>query len=299
MKATLYSVEGKKLKTIELPEQFDEEFRPDLIQRAFHAYQANTRQDYGAYPRAGIRQSAVLSRRRRKFKTSYGHGISRVPRKSLWRRGRQFGWVGAFAPNTVGGRRSHPPKAKKILGQKINVKERRRAIRSALAASVQPDVVKMRGHQFTELPSVVETTMEGLKKTKDVFQLLEKLQLHQELVRAAIKKVRAGKGKNRGRTYVKKKGPLFVVSSPCALLNAAANIPGVDACTFTNLNINLLAPGGMPGRLTIFSEKAIEQMKATKAFTLTPTFQPAVKHEKKHDKNVVQLIKKTSGKGKQ
>ena len=84
-----------------------------LIKRAVLTLQNNKRQRYGANPEAGKKVSAALSKRRRKYRGSYGHGISRVPRKILSRRGTSMNWQGAFAPGTVGGRRAHPPKAEK------------------------------------------------------------------------------------------------------------------------------------------------------------------------------------------
>ena len=112
---------GKNLKQIDVPEQFEGEYNQDLIKRAVMAIQSNKRQPYGAKPRAGKRYSSKLSRRRRQYKGSYGHGMSRVPRKVMWRRGMQFGYVGAHAPGTVGGRRAHPPKAEKRWNKKINI----------------------------------------------------------------------------------------------------------------------------------------------------------------------------------
>ncbi len=275
MKANYFNLEGKKLKSIELPKQFNEPIRPDLIHKAVLTIQSHKRQPYGAKPKAGQRYSAVLSRRRRKYKSSYGHGISRVPRKTLWHRGTRFGWVGAFAPGTVGGRRAHPPKASKIWKQKINIKERRKAIRSALAAVVNEALIKKRGHLFKELPTIIDSKIETLAKTKEVKNLLIKLGLQKELERASVKKVRAGKGKMRGRKYKKRKGPLIVISKSCPLKKSSINIPGVDVCIVNNLNVELLAPGTVPGRLTIFSEESINKLNKLKLFTNTP-----VKEEK-------------------
>ena len=162
MKASILDLNGNKVKALELPDHFSEEFRPDLIRSAYLVLMRHKRQPHGAFPFAGKRASAELSRRRRQFRTSYGHGISRVPRKAVWHRGRQFGWVGAFAPGTVGGRIAHPPKAEKILDLKMNVKERRKAIRSALSATPNYELVKQRGHLFNELPSVVANNIESL-----------------------------------------------------------------------------------------------------------------------------------------
>lgn len=267
MKADVLNINGKTVKTISLPEQFNEEIRPDVIKRAVLAVQANKRQAYGANPRAGKRASAKLSRRRRKYRGAYGHGISRVPRKILTRRGRNFYWVGAVAPGMVGGRRAHPPKAEKIWEQKINKKERRLAIRSALSATCIKELVQKRGHMVEHVPLIIESAFENLKKTKEVVKTLVSLGLEKELRRASVKKIRAGKGKDRGRKYRKRKGPLIVVSGKCDLQNSAKNIPGIDLSTVDSLNAELLAPGTKPGRLTIFTDKAIALLEKEKLFT--------------------------------
>ncbi|MFH1399970.1 MAG: 50S ribosomal protein L4, partial [Nanoarchaeota archaeon] len=113
MKLKILDTQRKETGTIDLPAQFFEPFRPDLIKLGVLAVQANGRQPYGASPDAGMRHSVEVSRRRRKYRGSYGIGISRVPRKILSRNGTRMNWVGAEAPGMVGGRRAHPPKAEK------------------------------------------------------------------------------------------------------------------------------------------------------------------------------------------
>jgi large subunit ribosomal protein L4e len=267
MKVSVISPSKEKKKEIELPIQFNEEIRPDLISRAVLAVQSNKRQPYGASPEAGKRASAIISKRRHDYRGSYGHGISRVPRKILNRRGTRMYWVGAFAPGTVGGRRAHPPKASKVLSQKINKKERRKAIRSAIAATIVKDIVKERGHKVPEdYPFVIESKIEDLSKTKEIKSMLEKIGLKDELIRSSVRKVRAGKGKSRGRKYNKRVGPLFVVSKVCKLMKSASNMPGVDIVEVKNVNAELLAPGTVPGRLTIWSEAAVEKLGKDKLF---------------------------------
>ncbi len=266
MKADIYKLDGKKSGTINLPKQFSEKIRPDLIRKANEVIESNKRQSYGAYLGAGTRASVDISRRRRNFKGAYGKGMSRVPRKTLWRRGTQFGWVAAFGPNVVSGRRAHPPKGSKDYSKKINKKENRLAIRSAISSTVIPDAVKLRGHLFVDLISVIEGKAESISKTKEFVALLEKLNLHEELARVAERKVRHGRGKMRNRKYKGKKGPLIVVSKNCSLSNAAINVEGVDICEVKNLNVNILAPGGNPGRLTIFTEEAIKKMESDNLF---------------------------------
>jgi large subunit ribosomal protein L4e len=43
-------------------------------------------------------------------------------------------------------------------------------------------------------------------------------------------------------------------------VEAARNIPGVDVATVNDLNVELLAPGAHPGRLTIWTRGAIEKL---------------------------------------
>jgi large subunit ribosomal protein L4e len=249
------------------PVQFTELIRPDLVKRAVFAIQSHKRQAYGAHPGAGNRQVGKLSRRRNNYKTSYGHGISRVPRKIMSHRGERFNWVGAVAPGTVGGRRAHAPKADKIWDEKINKKERRKAIRSALAATLVPQLVEERGHAVPkDYPFFIENKFEDLEKTSEVINTLEKLGLKDDLERASVKKIRAGKGKMRGRKYKKRKGPLLVVSKDCKLLKSAMNIPGIDVVIVNKVNAELLAPGTEIGRLTLFTEAAIEKIEKEKLF---------------------------------
>ncbi|MBD3303515.1 50S ribosomal protein L4 [Candidatus Woesearchaeota archaeon] len=254
---------GKK----KLPKQFEEPVRPDLIKRAVEAVQSHNRQQYGSDPRAGLKHSAKLSKKRREYRASYGYGISRVPRKITSRRGTQFNWTAAIVPGVVGGRRAHPPKAEKIYAKKINSRERKKAIRSAIAATLNKDLVAERGHVLPEkFPFLISKDFENLDKTKNVMDSLKKLGLEKDLGRASKKRVRAGKGKVRGRKYKKSRSALLVVSGKCRLLKAAENIPGIDVVEIKNVNAELLAPGAQPGRLALFTDSAVELLEKEKLF---------------------------------
>src|SRR3989338_8607987 len=170
-------------------------------------------------------------------------------------------WVGAFGPQTVGGRQAHPPKASKIWFKKINEKERRKAIRSAIAATVSKVMVQERGHKIpSKYPVVVDSSLESLSKTKDVTSALIALGFGDDLMRASQTNIRAGKGKGRGRPYSSRKGPLIVVTKNSKLVTAAKKFPGVEVVDVKNLNAEILAPGAKPGRATIWSKAAIETM---------------------------------------
>lgn len=267
MRLPIFNLQNQKTGEKELPSQFKEPYRPDLIKRAVLSLQSRSRQSYGTFPEAGQRPSAKLSRRRRNYKGSYGLGISRSPRKILSRRGTRFNWAGAFAPHTTGGRRAHPPKAEKLWSRKINKKENRLAICSALSATLDPGLVRQHGHHPpATYPFLIDSEIETLARTKNVQEALLRLNLQEELQRPSTKKIRAGQGKLRGRKYRKKKGPLLVVSEDCPLLRSARNLPGLEIVKPNQLNAELLAPGAQAGRITFFTEKALDKLAKEKLF---------------------------------
>ena len=269
MKLDVYSKEGEKKGQVDVPSHLTGEYRPDLIRRAFLSIRSILRQPYGAKEGAGMRHSAELSRRRRKYRGSYGHGISRVPRKILSRRGTRMTWVGAVAPGTVGGRRAHAPTSEKIYEEKINAKERRLALQSAISASLQKPIVEVRGHKVPETyPFALSQEFENISKTKEAIEALNKLGFEKELERAYTKTIRAGKGKMRNRPYKQKKSLLIIVSENCALKDALSNVPGIDVARYDELNAELLAPGAHAGRATLFTEPALTKMRETKAYAI-------------------------------
>ncbi|RJQ17550.1 50S ribosomal protein L4 [Candidatus Woesearchaeota archaeon] len=266
MKLPIINNENKKVGEKTLPKQFNELYRADLIKRAVLALQSN-RNVYGSDPRAGKKASARISKRRRDYRGSYGKGISRTPRKVMTKKGTQFNWTGAFAPNTVGGRRAHPPKSWKIVEQKINDKERKMALRSAIAASLNNQLISKRNHVIpTQFPFIISSEFENITKAKDFFKALTSLGFEKELARVKEKKIRAGKGKIRGRKYDTKKGPLIVVSKECPLLKAGKNIHGLEIVAVKQLNCELLAPGCTAGRLTLYTDASVDLMQKENLF---------------------------------
>jgi len=261
MKVKILGTDGKEKGSVDLPQQFKEEKRADVLKKVREATLANQRQPYGSQPHAGMRHSADLSRRRRDYRGSYGHGISRVPRKIMSRRGTRFNWVAAVAPGTVGGRRAHPPKASKIWNKKINTKEKRLAIRSALSFNVDKEYLLTRGF-FVPIhyPFILANDYEKLTKTKEVISAFASIGLEKELARGGKKSIRPGRGKSRGRKYKKSKGPLLVVSEDCMISKSARNISGIDVINVKQLSIPLLCPGPEPGRITLFTEQALKHL---------------------------------------
>ncbi len=254
MKVHVYSLEGKPVEEIEIPAIFDEQFRPDIIRRAVMAAQTARLQSWGPDWMAGKRTSAET--------WGKGHGVARVRRV----KGTRYPAAGhgAFAPFTVGGRRAHPPRVEKVLRERINRKERRLAIRSTVAATKDKKLVSSRGHVFekvSELPLVVTNELEGIGKASQTKEILLKLGLWQDVERVArSKRVRAGRGKMRGRRYRQAVGPLIVVGEDKGIKLGARNLPGVEVVKVGTLNAEQLAPGGIAGRLTVWTKGAIQKL---------------------------------------
>ncbi|MCL2475549.1 50S ribosomal protein L4 [Candidatus Bathycorpusculum sp.] len=248
--AEIFDLQGKAKGTITLPAVFQTPLRPDVIKRAVLAIQSKRIQPQGRDPMAGKKTTAESR--------GTGSGIARVPRVK--------GGSGkaAFAPSTVKGRQPHPPRVEKIIVKDIPKKEAKLALISAIAATSEKEVVAARGHKVDTvigLPLVVEDTIEGLSKTKEVEEVFASFGFDAELTRVRdSRSVRAGKGKRRGRKMKQAVGPLIVVVDDKSLANAASNIPGVQVATVNSLNTEMLAPGTHPGRLTVWTSGAIDKL---------------------------------------
>lgn len=256
MKLTIKAVDGSDDGTVEAPDVFNTTVRPDLIKKAHVAEMANDRQDYGAKEEAGNRHSTYLSKKRRDYRSSYGIGQSRTPRKALSSSGRRFYWVGAEAPHTVGGRRAHPPKTDKDWSKKVNQKEKQKARRSALSA-IFTDHTQAKHIVPDSYPFILNKNFEDLEKTNKAHGVLVNLGFQDELERTKQKKQRSGKGTRRGRKHQSKVGPLVVLPQDATAHRALQNIPGVTTKTPSELTFHDLTPGSHPGRLTLFTETTI------------------------------------------
>jgi len=249
MKTPIYNLNGEIEKEIELPFYFDSKVRPDLILRAVLAIRSTRYQPYGKSP-SGDKKHVVESHGK-------GYDESRVSRT-----GGGFG-IARFVALAVGGRRVRAPKSSKVIVEKINKKEKFKALVSALAATKDPNLVQMRGHIIEDvksLPLIVNNEVENISKTKDVRKLFEKLGVLRDIVKAeSSRRIRAGKGKRRGRRYKRRKSILLIVSGENEnIIKAARNLEGVDVVPIDKLSVEHLAPGGHPGRLTIITERALE-----------------------------------------
>jgi large subunit ribosomal protein L4e len=262
---------AKDGKNMTLPDSFSTEMRHDLVRRAVHSSRANRRQPYGHREHDGKRKPQPGMKHSVEW-WGKGRGVSRIMRKTGQR-------TGAQNPHTRGGRRAHGPYVVKDWTQKLNTGERRLARNVAIASTADSDLVADRGHRFDDgikFPIILGSYAEardGKDESVDVEQMtleqgsrkflsmMDCLGLSPDLDRARNgRKIRAGKGTMRGRPYRTPRSILLVVAEKSGLAKAARNIPGVDVAMVSDLSTEDLAPGGEPGRLTVWTKSAIEAM---------------------------------------
>lgn len=259
-KIPIFNREGNSSAQAQIPDFFSEKIRDDIILKAYLA--SLHKQPHAPDILAGMKHSASgkLRHIRHKWKTLYGYGISRVPRKIHTRRGSRFMWVGATISSAVGGRQAHPPKILSMTARsKINSREKRLAMLSALAATATQEKVSSRYSRIANLdfslPLIFDSSVISLK-SKEISKLLQKVLGKNFAVALRDKSVRAGKGKSRGRKYKSARGLLFVTAS-----DEKMKCREFETAQAGNLSLEQLAPSGVPGRLVAYTEKALSELK--------------------------------------
>ncbi len=251
--AKLLDLEGKPTKDVATPEVFSRPLRPDIVIRAFWLLRSHGLQPYGRDPEAGEKTSAESGW------PPTGRGVSRVPRVK-GERSRRSGQAAGVA-SVVGGRLPHPSKSEKVIYSKINKKEKRLALETAIAFTADAAAVAWRGHRLgaLELPLVVSDDIESVSKTSELHSFFEKVGLTDELRRLyrGVKR-RSGKPRMRGRVYKEPIGPLIVVTNDRGVGRAAEAIPGVKVVSVDSLSLLDLAPAGTAGRLTFWTESSLD-----------------------------------------
>lgn len=158
---------------------------------------------------------------------------------------------------------------------------RRFATASALAASAVPSLLLARGHHISTVPEVPlvisSTTFAGaaIGKTSAALALLKTVGAGPDLSKVRkSRKLRAGKGKLRGRRHRQRRGPLVVynpIEDGKELSQACRNIPGVETCSVFALNLLQLAPGGHLGRFIIWTSSAFAALDEIYGSTTEPS----------------------------
>lgn len=245
---------AEKTGTLPMPLVLAMPLRPDLVKSVHTNMNKNHRQAYGVGAKVGYDTAAE----------SWGTGraVARIPRAPGG--GTHRAGQATFGNQARGGGMFCPTKIWRRWHRRVNVKEKRHAVVTCLAASSLPPLVMARGHRIgdvAELPLVVSDGIESIQKTKQAVEVLKGLGLKEELEKVIdSKKVRAGRGKMRNRRYTMRKGPLVVYAEDNGISRAMRNIPGVQTACVDRLNLLELAPGGHFGRLIVWTEGAFKRL---------------------------------------
>lgn len=238
---------------VQMPEVFLSSIRTDIIQDTFVGLNKNRRQPYAVNRKAGMEYNAES--------WHTGRAVARIPR--VGGSGTHASGQGAFGNMCRHGRMFNPTTIWRRWHRKINLTQKRHAVASALAASAVPSLVLARGHRINnvpEIPLVVDSLQVSL--TKELLAILKSLGVQEELDRINdTKKIRIGNGKQRNRRYKLRKGPLIIYDNASVnVVKAARNIPGVEVCHVTRLNLLQLCPGGHCGRFLIWTKDAFTKL---------------------------------------
>lgn len=247
---------GKEEKNIELPPIFDTPYQPRVIQQVYNCLNSHSFQIQGRYPGAGQMVSAESR--------NTGLGIARIARA----RGEGFPRAGQAAgvAGVRKGRVAHPPVSWKTIYKKVNKKEKLLAFCSAIAATSNKELVRLRGHFISDnisLPIIVSNDIESLDKSKELQLFIEKIGLKDDLNRTHNKRNKCVK-----KYLSNRRSPLSVlilVSNRDKIGRLDNSLPGVSVKSIKNVSVMDLVPGSRGIRLTIFSEKAIEELNQIKS----------------------------------
>ncbi|KAF2708942.1 hypothetical protein K504DRAFT_468165 [Pleomassaria siparia CBS 279.74] len=254
---TVISASGEASKdTLSIPNVFKSPIRPDIVQFVHTGMNKNRRQPYAVSEKAGHQTSAE----------SWGTGraVARIPRVSGG--GTHRAGQAAFGNQCRSGRMFAPTKVWRKWHQKLNLNQKRFATASALAASSSAALLLARGHNIAtvpEVPLVISSTAfadAAIAKTSAAIALLRTVGAGADLDKVKTsRKLRAGKGKLRGRRYTQRRGPLIVYNPEedgTELVLAFRNVSGVETSSVYSLNLLQLAPGGHLGRFIIWTSSA-------------------------------------------
>jgi|Transcript_158344 large subunit ribosomal protein L4e len=239
---------------VALPAVFRSPIRPDVVNFVHTNMAKNRRQAYAVNVIAGKLCSAE----------SWGTGraVARIPRVAGG--GTHRAGQAAFGNMCRGGRMFAPTKVWRKWHRQVNQGQRRFATVSALAASALPALVMARGHridQVPEVPLVISNGIESVTRAKQAAEILKRVHADADVEHAKdSKQLRCGKGKMRNRRYVLRRGPLVVYNEDHGITKAFRNLPGVETCCVTRLNLLQLAPGGHMGRFVIWSQGAFQKL---------------------------------------
>lgn len=252
---SVQSIGSEEKISIELPAVFKSPIRTDIVNTVHANLAKNHRQPYAVSNKAGAQTSAQ----------SWGTGraVSRIPRVAGG--GTSRSGQGAFGNMCRGGRMFAPTKVWRRWHRRVNIRQRRFAVCSALAASAVPSLVMARGHRISGVPEIplilAKADLVGVKKTKQALALLKAIHADEDVEKVKDSRhIRTGHGRHRNRRYVQRRGPLVIFDDESNVPAAFRNIAGVEIANVHRLNLLQLAPGGHVGRLIVWTQDAFQAL---------------------------------------
>ena len=252
----ILEMDGSNQNTIDLPTIFKTPYRPEVIQKVYNNINSYSFQKQGRYPAAGQMVSAESR--------NTGLGIARLARakgEGFPRAGQAAGVAGVRH-----GRLAHPPVSWKNIYKKVNKKEKLLALCSAIAATANADLIRKRGHLFSnniQLPIIVSNKIESITKSKDLEKILIKIGLEDDLKRTHVRRIKSVHKNDTNRRSAL--SVLIIVSNDDNVGRLNNSLPGIAVKTVKSVSVLDLAPGSKPARLTIFSESAIKELNTLKS----------------------------------
>lgn len=237
---------------------FESPIREDIVVKVLET--KKKQQPYANSPVAGKQNSAkgLIIHARHVWRSGYGRGQSRVPRKIFSRRGSQFNWQAAEVPQAKGGMRAHPPKITQFTRNlKVNKKELEIAFLSAIAATASEKYLLKKYSSVEKIdkkaPFIVSSDLMK-KKTKEILNELKNTLGNLYNVAIKEKSIRAGRGKMRGRKYQTNAGMILVLGKDEKLKTKLFDVKRANKLSVVNL-----AEGGL-GRVAVYTENAVKEL---------------------------------------
>lgn len=250
---SVYTDAKKASGSLPMPTVFTAPIRQDIVSFVHTNMAKNRRQAHSVFYQAGKQHSAE----------SWGTGraVARIPRISG--SGTHRSGQAAFGNMCRKGHMFAPLKVWRKWHRKINLNQKRHAVASALAASAVAPLVVARGHAIEtvpEFPFVVDSL--NSETTKNLLGQLSGLGVNSDLQRVkSSKRSRAGQGKYRNSRYIMRKGPLIIYGDENKnVKKSSRNLPGVDVCHVSRINLLQLCPGGHLGRFIIWTKDAFKAL---------------------------------------
>merc|ERR1739844_810282 len=185
-RVNVHNLAGSSLRSVALPKIYNAPVRQDVVNHVHTQVRKNAMMPKGVSEKAGHQTSAE----------SWGTGraVARIPR--VRGGGTHRSGQGAFGNMCRGGHMFGAKKVWKRIHRKTNIREKRYAIASAIAASGVPALVMAKGHRIEEIPEVplvVSDKVQSYTKTKEAYILLKRTKAYNDIDQVCkTKRMRAG-----------------------------------------------------------------------------------------------------------